>query len=58
VVAEQQFDGGLARLAISGDSVTKTWPSATVVVQAVCSLGTFSWRTTHMRQAACRLRPG
>ncbi len=58
MVAEEQFDGGFARLGDFGDSVMKTWPSATVVVQAVCSLGTFSWRTTHMRQAAWRLRPG
>ncbi len=43
---------------ISSDWVMKDWPSATMVVQAVCSLGTFSWRTTHMRQAACSERPG
>ena len=58
MIAEQQFDRGLASLRDLGDSVMKTWPSATAVVQAVCSLGTFSWRTTHMRQAACRQRPG
>ena len=48
----------LRACATSGVSVKKTCPSATGVVQAVWSFGTFSWRTTHMRQAACSLRPG
>jgi hypothetical protein len=52
MIAEQEFDGGLAGLAISGLSVVTTMPSATGVVQAVWSLGTFSRRTTHIRHAA------
>ena len=44
--------------AISGVSVATTMPSATGVVQAVWSLGIFSMRTTHMRQAAWSERPG
>ena len=42
----------------SGVSVKKTCPSATCVVHAVCSFGTFSCRTTHIRQAACSESPG
>ena len=48
----------LRACAISGLSVVTTMPSATGVVQAVCSFGTFSMRTTHMRQAACSDSPG
>jgi len=44
--------------AISGVSVWTIMPSATGVVQAVWSLGIFSMRTRHMRQAAWSERPG
>ena len=37
---------------ISSVSVATIMPSATGVVQAVCSFGIFSMRTTHMRHAA------
>ena len=48
----------LRACAISGVSVCTTMPSVTGVVQAVCSLGIFSMRTTHIRQAACKESPG
>ncbi len=57
MIAEEQLQGGLGRAcAISGVSVWTTMPSVTGVVQAVWSHGIFSMRTTHMRQAAWRVR--
>ena len=52
VIAQQQLDGGLARLRDFRRLGDENLTLGDLVVQAVCSLGTFSWRTTHMRQAA------
>ena len=58
MVAEQELEGGFAGLGDLGRFGGDDHAFGDGVVQAVCSLGTFSRRTTHMRQAAWRERPG
>jgi len=58
MVAQQKFNRSLARLRdfirLGDEDLALGDGGGAGGLQ----LGTFSWRTTHMRQAACKLSPG